>query len=114
MANTCKNNWAACGLKRILDIMLAIILLVLFSPLFLICWLMVKIEDRGSASFKQERIGRNGKPFVIYKLRTMQEGAEESSLWYDAKIVWKMYLFLMLVIITNQRIHFVQPSIYGI
>lgn len=80
MAKTCKNSWSTCGLKRILDIMLAIILLVLFSPLFLICWLMVKIEDQGPAFFKQERIGRNGKPFVIYKFRTMQEGAEDSGI----------------------------------
>lgn len=80
MANTCKYNWATCGLKRVLDIMLALILLVLFSPLFLICWLMVKIEDRGPAFFKQERIGRNGKPFVIFKFRTMQEGAEDSGI----------------------------------
>lgn len=80
MAKTSNNNWSTCGLKRILDIMLAIILLVLFSPLFLICWLMVKIEDRGPAFYKQERIGRNGKPFVIFKFRTMQEGAEDSGI----------------------------------
>lgn len=80
MAKTSTNKWSTCGLKRILDIMLAIILLVLFSPLFLICWLMVKIEDRGPAFFKQERIGRNGGPFVIYKFRTMQEGAEDSGI----------------------------------
>lgn len=80
MANICKNSWSTCGLKRILDIMLAIVLLVLFSPLFLICLLVVKTEDGGPAFFKQERIGRNGKPFVIYKFRTMQEGAEDSGI----------------------------------
>lgn len=80
MARRNRKIWATCGLKRIMDIVLSIVLLVVFSPLFLICWLMIRIEDRGPAFFKQERIGRNGKPFFIYKFRTMHEDAEESGI----------------------------------
>ena len=48
-----------------------------FSPLFLICYLAVKHEDGGAAIFKQERIGRFGRPFYIYKFRSMKLDAEK-------------------------------------
>lgn len=48
------------------------ILLIIFSPLFLICYIAVKREDGGPAIFKQERIGRFGRPFYIYKFRSMR------------------------------------------
>jgi len=53
------------------------VLLIVFSPLFIACYLAVKIEDRGSAIFKQERIGRGGRPFFIYKFRSMKHDAEK-------------------------------------
>lgn len=62
--------------KRINDFIVAIICLVLFSPLFLICYFLVKREDGGPAIFKQERIGRFGRPFNIYKFRSMRVDAE--------------------------------------
>ena len=63
--------------KRTIDCLLAAVLLVVFSPLFLICYIAVKLEDGGAAIFKQERIGLNGKPFNIYKFRSMCMGAEK-------------------------------------
>ena len=63
--------------KRIVDCMIAVILMILFSPLFLICYLAVKSEDGGPAIFKQERIGRFGRPFYIYKFRSMRLDAEK-------------------------------------
>ena len=57
--------------------MMALMALVLFAPLFLVCYLAVKLEDRGPAIFSQERIGKGGRPFSIYKFRSMKEGAEE-------------------------------------
>ena len=65
------------NVKRIVDCMIAVILMILFSPLFLICSLAVKSEDGGPAIFKQERIGRFGRPFYIYKFRSMRLDAEK-------------------------------------
>lgn len=65
------------NVKRIVDCMIAVILMILFSPLFLICYLAVKSEDGGPAIFKQERIGRFGRPFYIYKFRSMCLDAEK-------------------------------------
>lgn len=63
--------------KRIFDCIAAFIALVIFSPLFLICYIAVKREDGGPAIFKQERIGRFGRPFNIYKFRSMRLDAEK-------------------------------------
>ena len=65
------------NVKRIVDCMIAVILMILFSPLSLICYLAVKSEDGGPAIFKQERIGRFGRPFYIYKFRSMRLDAEK-------------------------------------
>lgn len=50
--------------------------MIFFSPLFLICYLAVKWEDRGDAIFKQERVGYHGKIFTLYKFRSMTVRAE--------------------------------------
>lgn len=63
--------------KRILDCLAALVALILFSPLFVFCYFAVKHEDGGPAIFKQERIGRFGRPFTIYKFRSMKMDAEK-------------------------------------
>lgn len=63
--------------KRLIDLFTALVCLIVFSPLFLICYIAVKREDGGSAIFKQERIGRFGRPFYIYKFRSMKIDAEK-------------------------------------
>lgn len=65
------------NVKRVGDCLLALIALIVFSPLFLICYIAVKREDGGSAIYKQERIGRFGRPFYIYKFRSMRMDAEK-------------------------------------
>ena len=65
-------------IKRAFDIAGSGLLLILFSPLFLFCWIAIRKEDRGSAIYRQERIGRLGKPFNIYKFRSMRTDAESS------------------------------------
>ena len=65
------------NVKRIGDCLLALGALIIFSPLFLICYIAVKREDGGPAIFKQERIGRFGRPFNIYKFRSMKLDAEK-------------------------------------
>lgn len=62
-------------IKRILDALFSFLLLFfLLLPLFVIC-VIIRIDSPGKAIFKQKRIGRGGKPFVCYKLRTMYKNA---------------------------------------
>lgn len=62
--------------KRLLDFLLATVALIIFSPLFLACYIAVKRNHDGPVIFKQERIGRFGRPFYIYKFRSMRVDAE--------------------------------------
>jgi lipopolysaccharide/colanic/teichoic acid biosynthesis glycosyltransferase len=64
-------------IKRFIDFITAFACIILFSPLFLVCYILVKREDGGPAIFKQERIGRFGRPFKIYKFRSMRVDAEK-------------------------------------
>ena len=57
--------------KRLFDIIGAVVGLILLSPLYLIIFLGLKLTCKGPAFFVQERIGKGGKPFEIYKFRTM-------------------------------------------
>lgn len=66
------------SLKRSVDFLIALFCIIVFSPLFLICFLAVKLGDGGPAIFSQERIGRHGKPFNIYKFRSMRVDAEKN------------------------------------
>lgn len=63
--------------KRIIDFIASTVAIIIFSPLFLVTYIMVRLEDGGPAIFKQERIGRFGKPFYIYKFRSMRVDAEK-------------------------------------
>ena len=65
------------NVKRLIDLVVALACLVVFSPLFLICYIAVKREDGGPAIFQQQRIGRFGRPFYIYKFRSMRVDAEK-------------------------------------
>ncbi len=65
------------AIKRALDIIGATLILVAASPLMLLSWIAIRIEDGGSAIFQQVRVGKGGKPFRIYKFRTMFVNAEE-------------------------------------
>lgn len=65
------------NVKRFGDCIVAGVLLIILSPVLLICYIAVKREDGGAAIFKQERIGRFGRPFNIYKFRSMRLDAEK-------------------------------------
>lgn len=67
-------------MKRALDFILAVICLVLFSPLMALCAIAIKREDGLPIIYRQERIGLHGKPFLIYKFRTMRMDAEEGGM----------------------------------
>lgn len=62
--------------KRIFDVLLASVTLVALMPLLLAIAVLVKLTSKGPALYRQERVGKNGTPFVILKFRTMADGAE--------------------------------------
>ena len=62
--------------QRTFDIVCSLIGLLVWSWLMLIIWICIKLEDGGPAIFKQERIGYKGKPFTLYKFRSMIVEAE--------------------------------------
>lgn len=64
------------ALKRSFDIGLSALLLLVFSPVIAICAILIKREDGGPVIYAQERIGRGGQPFNIYKFRSMRMDAE--------------------------------------
>ena len=61
-------------IKRVTDILISIIALIVLSPLFLLIAILVKIIDRGQVIYKQTRTGKDGKEFKIYKFKTMKDG----------------------------------------
>jgi len=64
-------------MKRVFDIAAAAFGLLLLSPLFLFVAILIKLDSRGPIFFRQERIGRDFRPFFIYKFRTMVENAAQ-------------------------------------
>lgn len=65
-------------LKRFFDILMSLILLILLAPILLIAAIAVKVDSKGPAIFKQERLGRDGRVFSIYKFRSMRVNAEHT------------------------------------
>ena len=65
---------------RFFDILFTSIGLLVLSPLFLILWLLIKLSSKGPGFFVQERIGLGGKPFGLYKFRSMRTNSESESL----------------------------------
>lgn len=64
------------NVKRLLDVVASIVAIIIFSPVFLALAIGIKMGSKGPVLYKQERIGKFGKPFQIYKLRTMVNDAE--------------------------------------
>ncbi len=62
--------------KRVIDILLSLTLLLLFSPLIIVAIIAIKLESKGPVLFSQVRSGLNGRKFKLYKFRTMVVGAE--------------------------------------
>lgn len=64
-------------IKRAFDIVVSALALIVLSPLYALLWVLVYCSSKGPAFYSQERIGLHGKPFAIYKFRTMVQHAEE-------------------------------------
>lgn len=61
--------------KRAFDFVIAVLLVVLTLPILIVAGLLVRTTSRGSVIFRQTRVGRYGRPFVMYKFRTMRAGS---------------------------------------
>lgn len=64
-------------LKRSIDFIIAVVALIVLSPFLLITAILIKLDSKGPVIFKQERLGKNGAPFKIWKFRSMCVGAEK-------------------------------------
>jgi sugar transferase (PEP-CTERM system associated) len=67
------------GLKRALDLSLALVGLIMMAPVMLMVALLVKLSSAGTALYHQERVGLNGQRFTVHKFRTMHDDAEAST-----------------------------------
>lgn len=72
-----ERSWLRMVLKRIGDLALAVIMLLLLGPLLAVVGVLIKLDSKGSVFFSQERVGEKGKPYRIHKFRSMVEDAEK-------------------------------------
>jgi lipopolysaccharide/colanic/teichoic acid biosynthesis glycosyltransferase len=59
-------------MKRLFDIIMSLPVILFLSPAFVFIWAAIRLTSKGPAIFKQQRAGKNGKPFIFYKFRTMK------------------------------------------
>ncbi len=75
------DNWANAFCKRAMDIVGSLVLILLTSPVMLVCALGVKLSSPGPVIFKQERVGRNKERFSMYKFRSMRVNGASGTAW---------------------------------
>lgn len=63
--------------KRIFDIVMALLALIILSPVFMVIAILIKLDDRGPVFYKHKRVGKNGKIIYVYKFRSMVVNADE-------------------------------------
>ncbi|MFH0992363.1 MAG: sugar transferase [bacterium] len=75
------------SLKRVLDVLISIFILIIGLPVWLLVAIIIKLESKGTVLYRQERVGRNGKLFKIFKFRSMRSDAEKHSgpVWAQKK-----------------------------
>ena len=79
-------------LKSVFDRLMAVILLVVLSPIFLLLAVWIKLDSEGPVFFRQERITQYGKSFRIYKFRTMVQNAEQLGAQVTSKVRYACYI----------------------
>ena len=72
-------------IKRVIDVTLSVLAIIVLSWLYIIISILIKCTSKGPVLFKQDRIGRDGKVYKIYKFRSMKVGAEKSGVYSDNK-----------------------------
>ena len=66
-------------IKRIFDLVFSIILLVILAPLFVVVGILIKLDSPGAVFFKQKRVGKDNKTFMVYKFRSMSVGTPDGA-----------------------------------
>ena len=74
-----ESSWSSSGMKRLFDLIFSFLLLIVLSPFFVFVGILIKITSKGPIIYSQERLGYMGKPYWIYKFRSMIANAEEKS-----------------------------------
>jgi len=72
--STNRRTYFAC--KRVMDLVLAMMVLIITAPVMLLIALLIKLDSPGPVLFKQVRLGHGGRPFIFYKFRTMYHNAD--------------------------------------
>jgi lipopolysaccharide/colanic/teichoic acid biosynthesis glycosyltransferase len=70
------SSWLSSPLRRAADLVIASVALLVTAPVLLAALVAIRLESHGHAVFRQRRVGRDGVPFELFKLRTMVHGAE--------------------------------------
>lgn len=78
ISNRLMPEWQS-NIKQIFDYSFAILMLILSSPIIILLSILIYFSDRGPVIYSQVRLGKNGKPFTIYKFRSMHPAAEAGS-----------------------------------
>lgn len=84
--STFKRKRVQCFVKRVSDIIISLLCLTILSAPFLLIAVVIKIDSRGPVFFRQERVGKDGKNFRIWKLRTMIDNAVQHGLGLNVSI----------------------------
>lgn len=72
-----KNNLLFHNVKRFLEVIFSIIIIILLSPIWLLLVILIRINSKGKAIFMHKRVGKDGREFNLYKFRTMYEGVKD-------------------------------------
>ena len=72
-----KTNKSEEILKRIIDVFGSLLCIIIFSPVFIVAPVLIKLDSKGPIFFRQKRVGKDGKYFVTYKFRTMTYNSDE-------------------------------------
>ncbi len=67
-------------MTRFFDILFSFLGLIALSPLFIVLYVLIRLESKGGGFYSQERVGRNGVLFCLYKFRSMRVGADRKGL----------------------------------
>ena len=78
------DNPANAAMKRLMDIVVSLIAIIITSPIMLLAAIGVKLSSKGPIIFKQERVGKNNKVFTMYKFRSMRVNDQETTGWTTA------------------------------
>lgn len=75
------DNPANAAMKRVMDIIISLVIIILTSPIMIAAAIGVRLSSKGPIIFRQQRVGKNNKPFTMYKFRSMRVNNQEQTGW---------------------------------